>query len=281
MKRFVAFILCLWMVSGVPVCATETDRLQSKTLLDVACDSSYPYIYERLQEEIDTYLLPGYVVEGKKVFWYGDRFDWFSTSGDSWPRYAGGYFIFEDNVYYQLEDEPLKIILQENTSEIWKTVLNFLQEDHCVEIDGATRKIVSVKCASTTGILLYLRAKDGSTYVRHYDPHYGEVSDTGAIPYRDYLEEEFNQYRSRYCAWLNRNFLRADDLAEEGNSFAEYMVAGAPEPSAYPVSTDYYVQPWYLKLYFQWYVLAGMIVVAGGITVIVLVRRRKKRKTKI
>ena len=118
MKRFVAFILCLWMVSGVPVCATETDRLQSKTLLDVACDSSYPYIYERLQEEIDTYLLPGYVVEGKKVFWYDNRFDWFSTSGDGWPSYVNGYFIFEDNVYYQLEDEPLKIILQETGESV-------------------------------------------------------------------------------------------------------------------------------------------------------------------
>ncbi len=284
MKRAIAVFLCWRILSGGSIYAAESDGKQQKSLLDIACkysDSYAYYVYEELQALIDQYLLPGYIVEGKKVFTYYNSFDWLSE-GSGLPDYIGGFFIFEDNLYYQLEGTPLKTIFEKDTSEIWKTVLNFLQGDKWVIVGGAQREIESVTCVSATGILLYLGAKNGSTYVRHYDYLYGDETHTGEVPYRDYLLEDFNAYRARYKEWLRQKYFHVDAsyTVKEGNRFAEYMNAGAPEtPSPRPQETlPPKENP---NSGFAWYVYTGIFAVSGltALAAVWIWLRRNKKQT--
>lgn len=287
MKRVIAVFLCCLILSGGNIYAAESNGKPQKSLLDIACeqsDSYVYYVYEVLQERIDQYLLPGYIVEGKKVLVYDCGFEWLSE-GSGLPDYmVGDFFIFEDNLYYQLEGTPLKVILPKDTSEIWKTVLNFLQGDTRVIVGGAQREVVSVTCVSTTGILLYLRVKDGSTYVRHYDYLYGDETNTGEVPYRDYLLEEFEAYRARYKEWLRQKYFHVDSsyTEREGNRFAEYINAGAPEtPSPRPIEDV--PQKEEKDSGFAWYVYTGIFAVSGLAVLAVVwtwLRRNTKQKPK-
>ncbi len=292
MKRVVIMFLCIFLLPYSGVCEAKTTAKKEQKILDIICEPDYSGAYGHLQRKINEYHLPGYCVKGKKIYQYYTAFDWFGTGKntvesaiDYVPSTKFGYLIFDEAQCYMVkmadnEYHYLAMTLSENFSDPWKAILTLFDGTTSIEICGESKTVETVTCFETgwRSIIVYITTADGSTYVRHYDENYEGL-------YQDYLLEDFVAYVDRYAHWLELKYpgiLLYEGLASK-NPFAQYMNDGAPASPApmqqIPIEEETNVI-WYI-LMDTGIVLAGMIVVAGGITVIVLVRRRKKRKTKI
>lgn len=283
MKRIAATILCFLVLSYNCVYASNSTSDTSQKLIDVICEPADSIVYEELQAFIDEYHLPGYRVEGKKIYRYYTTFDWLGAgknSAEAGRIYAEDnymHIIFDEEKYYFVGCESVNSL--EDISELWRAVIELFQGETQIEIDGTKETITELTCfvGNGTDLLLYMMTADCEIYVRHYDNRYVD-SDTGeTILYRDYLLENFVVYVDRYAVWLRLKYPDFTPGASQigHNPFAVYMNDGAP--ASPPPSMSNPDVPIEKESHIIWYILIGTSAVLAAGTVAVLVWRKKRK----
>ncbi len=282
MKRVAAAILCFLVLSYNCVYASNSTSDTGRKLIDVICEPADSIVYEELQAFIDAYHLPGYRVEGKKIYRYYTTFDWLGEgkkSAEAGRAYAGEnymHIIFDEDKHYFVECEFVNSL--EDTLELWRAVIELFQGEIQIEIDGTKETITELTCfaGNSPGPLLYITTANHKNYVRHYDNRYVDPDTGVSIAYRDYLLEEFIDYADRYAAWLRLKYPNFTPGASQvgQNPFAVYMNDGAP---ASPPHTESPILPVKKNTNLVWYVLIGVgaVLAAGTVTVLVWRKRRK------
>lgn len=286
MKRIVAAILCFLVLFCNCAYASNATSDTGQKLIDVIREPDDSVVYEELQAFIDEYHLPGYCVEGKKIYRYYTTFDWLGAGKSS---AEAGRIYAEDNYMHIIFDEDQCYFVgyegvnyPANDLDPWHAVIELFQGERLVEIDGTKERITGITCfeGNGTDLLLYMMTAGGESYVRHYDHRYVD-SDTGeTMLYRDYLLENFIAYADRYAAWLRLKYPNfTPGTTQMGyNPFAEYMNGGAP--ASPPPRTDSPTLPVNHRTNSVWPAIligAGAVLAAGTVSVIVWRRRRKAK----
>lgn len=282
MKRLVA-ILCFLLLIGNSVYVSASTEEDNQTLLDVICEPADSVMYEELQTLIDQHHLPGYQVEGKKIYRSYRVFDWVGqgkNSVEAGITYAGEssyYFIFDGDQCYRVWhnfSDSLTVHFPDDFSLEWRAVFELFNEKQQVELCGITKNVTAVTCFEglNNGVILYLTTADDMVYVRHYDRKYDGI-------YRDYLLEDFITYVERYAGWLQPQYSHKtlDESDFSRHPFAVYMNDGAP--SSPPPCTERPILPVKNRTNSVWPAIligAGVVLIAGTVSVIVWRRRKAK-----
>ena len=283
MKRVAAVIFCILLFLYNAVYASEVTPETEQKLLDVICEPADSIVYEELQAFIDEYHLPGYRVEGKKIYRHYTTFDWLGegkNSAEAGRAYAGEnymHIIFDADQCYFVTWQGVHHY--EDLTGSWRAVVDLFMGDNQIEIDGEKETVAEITCfegVGTEGPLLYITTANHKNYVRHYDNRYVDPDTGASIAYRDYLLEDFIAYADRYAVWSCLKYPNFTPDASQGRyPFAKYMNDGAPVSP--PPSTPNPDIPMEKASHVMWYILIGVGAVLAAGTVTVLVWRKKRK----
>ena len=283
MKRIV-IILCLLLFSCNCVYAAETSLKTEQKLLDVICEPADSVVYEELQAFIDEYHLPGYRVEGKKIYRYYTTFDWLGegkNSAEAGRAYAGEnytHIIFDADQCYFVTWQGVRHY--EDLTGSWRAVVDLFMGDNQIEIDCEKETVVEITCfagVGTEGPLLYITTANHKNYVRHYDNRYVDPDTGASIAYRDYLLEDFIAYADRYAAWSCLEYPNFTPDASQGRyPFAKYMNDGAPVSPPPGTERPNAVHNYTKDVWLAIFIPLGAVLVVGS-TLAVIVRRRRNK----
>ena len=285
MKRVAAVIFCILLFLYNAVYASEVTPETEQKLLDVICEPADSIVYEELQAFIDEYHLPGYRVEGKKIYRYYTTFDWLGegkNSAEAGRAYAGEnymHIIFDADQCYFVTRQVVHHY--EDLTDTWRAVVDLFMGDNQIEIDGEKETVAEITCfegVGTEGPLLYITTANHKNYVRHYDNRYVDPDTGASIAYRDYLLEDFIAYADRYAAWSCLKYPSfTPDASQVGqNPFAVYMNDGAPVSPPSGTERPNAVHNYTKDVWLAIFIPLGAVLVAGG-TLAVIVRRRRNK----